>query len=97
MNNRLNSEFISMTVKEFTDIKIDEQIKLEELIKNKFPSANIRVEDLAGDNNHYSVSIESSAFNGLSRIQQHQLVYESLDGLMDNELHAMQLKTKGTE
>ena len=74
-----------------------EQIKLEELIKNKFPSANIRVEDLAGDNNHYSVSIESSLFNGLSRIQQHQLVYESLDGLMDNELHAMQLKTKGTE
>ena len=74
-----------------------EQIKLEELIKNKFPSANILVEDLAGDNNHYSVSIESSAFNGLSRIQQHQLVYESLDGLMDNELHAMQLKTKGTD
>ena len=74
-----------------------EQVKLEELIKNKFPNANILVEDLAGDNNHYSVSIESSAFNGLSRIQQHQLVYKSLDGLMDNELHAMQLKTKGTE
>ena len=74
-----------------------EQFKLEELIKNKFPNANILVEDLAGDNNHYSVSIESSTFNGLSRIQQHQLVYKSLDGLMDNELHAMQLKTKGTE
>lgn len=74
-----------------------EQFKLEELIKNKFPNANILVEDLAGDNNHYSVSIESSAFNGLSRIQQHQLVYKSLNGLMDNELHAMQLKTKGTE
>ena len=74
-----------------------EQFKLEELIKNKFPNANILVEDLAGDNNHYSVSIESSAFNGLSRIQLHQLVYKSLDGLMDNELHAMQLKTKGTE
>ena len=74
-----------------------EQFKLEELIKNKFPNANILVEDLAGDNNHYSVSIESSAFNGLSRIQQHQLVYKSLDGLMDNELHAMQLKTKGTK
>ena len=74
-----------------------EQFKLEGLIKNKFPNANILVEDLAGDNNHYSVSIESSAFNGLSRIQQHQLVYKSLDGLMDNELHAMQLKTKGTE
>ena len=74
-----------------------EQIKLEELKKNKFPNANILVEDLAGDNDHYSVSIESSDFNGLSRIQQHQLVYKSLNGLMDNELHAMQLKTKGTK
>ncbi len=73
-----------------------EQKKLENLIADKFPDSNILVEDLAGDNNHYSVTIESSKFNGLSRIQQHQLVYQSLDGLMDEELHAMQLKTKGT-
>ena len=73
-----------------------EQKKLENLIADKFPDSNISVEDLAGDNNHYSVTIESSKFNGLSRIQQHQLVYQSLDGLMDAELHAMQLKTKGT-
>ena len=73
-----------------------EQKKLESLIANKFPESKILVEDLAGDNNHYSVTIESSKFNGLSRIQQHQLVYQSLDGLMDAELHAMQLKTKGT-
>ena len=73
-----------------------EKKKLESLIADKFPNSNILVEDLAGDNNHYSVTIESSKFNGLSRIQQHQLVYQSLDGLMDAELHAMQLKTKGT-
>ena len=73
-----------------------EQKKLESLIADKFPESKISVEDLAGDNNHYSVTIESSKFNGLSRIQQHQLVYQSLDGLMDAELHAMQLKTKGT-
>ena len=73
-----------------------EQKKLESLIAEKFPESKILVEDLAGDNNHYSVTIESSKFNGLSRIQQHQLVYQSLDGLMDAELHAMQLKTKGT-
>ena len=73
-----------------------EQKKLEKLIADKFPESKILVEDLAGDNNHYSVTIESSKFNGLSRIQQHQLVYQSLDGLMDAELHAMQLKTKGT-
>ena len=73
-----------------------EQKKLENLIAEKFPESKISVEDLAGDNNHYSVTIESSKFNGLSRIQQRQLVYQSLDGLMDAELHAMQLKTKGT-
>ena len=73
-----------------------EQKKLENLIAEKFPESKISVEDLAGDNNHYSVTIESSKFNGLTRIQQHQLVYQSLDGLMDAELHAMQLKTKGT-
>ena len=73
-----------------------EQKKLESLIAGKFPESKVLVEDLAGDNNHYSVTIESSKFNGLSRIQQHQLVYQSLEGLMDTELHAMQLKTKGT-
>ena len=74
-----------------------EQDKLTRLIEEKFPNSKITIEDLAGDNDHYSISIESSLFNGLSRIQQHQLVYKSLNGLMDKELHAMQLKTKGTE
>ncbi len=74
-----------------------EQDKLTRLIEEKFPNSKITIEDLAGDNDHYSISIESSLFNGLSRIQQHQLVYKSLNGLMDKELHAMQLKTKGTD
>ena len=73
-----------------------EQNRLENLLKEKFPKSKIIIEDLAGDNDHYSVFIESSLFNDLSKIKQHQLVYKSLDGLMDNELHAMQLKTKGT-
>jgi len=73
-----------------------EQNRLENLLKEKFPNSKIIIEDLAGDNDHYSVFIESSLFNDLSKIKQHQLVYKSLDGLMDNELHAMQLKTKGT-
>ena len=73
-----------------------EQNILENLLKEKFPDSKIIIEDLAGDNDHYSVFIESSLFNDLSKIKQHQLVYKSLDGLMDSELHAMQLKTKGT-
>ena len=74
-----------------------EQNRLENILKEKFPNSKIIIEDLAGDNDHYSVFIESSLFNDLSKIKQHQLVYKSLDGLMDNELHAMQLKTKGTK
>ena len=73
-----------------------EQNRLENLLKEKFPDSKIIIEDLAGDNDHYSVFIESSLFNDLTKIKQHQLVYKSLDGLMDSELHAMQLKTKGT-
>ena len=73
-----------------------EQNRLENILNEKFPNSKIIIEDLAGDNDHYSVFIESSLFNDLSKIKQHQLVYKSLDGLMDNELHAMQLKTKGT-
>ena len=73
-----------------------EQNRLENLLKEKFPDSKIIIEDLAGDNDHYSVFIESSLFNDLSKIKQHKLVYKSLDGLMDSELHAMQLKTKGT-
>ncbi len=66
-----------------------EQNRLENILKEKFPNSKIIIEDLAGDNDHYSVFIESSLFNDLSKIKQHQLVYKSLDGLMDNELHAM--------
>jgi len=73
-----------------------EQNRLENILKEKFPNSKIIIEDLAGDNDHYSVFIESSLFNDLSKIKQHQLVYKSLDGLMYSELHAMQLKTKGT-
>tara|TARA_B100000787_G_C16177697_1_gene289990 strand:- start:899 stop:1129 length:231 start_codon:yes stop_codon:yes gene_type:complete len=72
-----------------------EQSVLENLLKNKFPEARIEVKDLVGDNNHYSVFIESEVFNDLNRVQQHQLVYKALNGLMDKELHAMQLQTKG--
>jgi stress-induced morphogen len=42
-----------------------EQNRLENLLKEKFPDSKIIIEDLAGDNDHYSVFIESSLFNDL--------------------------------
>ena len=71
-------------------------LKLEEikiLIKTAIPDAEISIEDLAGDENHYSATIKSKVFSGKSKIDQHKLVYKALKGKMGNELHALQLST----
>ena len=71
-------------------------LKLEEirsLIKESIPDAQITIQDLAGDNNHYSATIKSKIFNGKSKIEQHKMVYKSLKGKMGNELHALSLNT----
>ena len=72
-------------------------LKLEEiknLIKEALPDAEISIQDLAGDDNHYSATITSSKFSGKSKIEQHKMVYNSLKGKMGNELHALAIKTK---
>jgi len=63
------------------------------MIKERFPDAEIRVEDLAGDGDHYAAIIVSEAFRGKSRVQQHQMVYDALKGNMGGVLHALALKT----
>ena len=71
-------------------------LKLEEiknLIKEAIPDAEISIQDLAGDENHYSATIKSKIFNGRSKIEQHKMVYKSLKGKMGNELHALALNT----
>ena len=66
---------------------------LKGLISNAFPEAQIELKDLLGDQDHYSLKITSSQFEGKSRIQQHQMVYAALDGRMGNELHALSIQT----
>ena len=68
--------------------------EIEKLIKETLPDSIIEIKDLAGDGNHYSASIISSAFNGKSKIEQHKIVYAALKGKMGNELHALAIKTK---
>ena len=67
---------------------------IEELIKQSIPDAKVTIEDLRGDGDHYSAIVVSKSFDGKSMIQQHKMVYESLQGKMGNELHALELKTK---
>jgi stress-induced morphogen len=66
---------------------------LEAHLREAFPDAEIDIEDLAGDGDHYKARIVSSAFAGLARVRQHQLVYAALKGKMGGELHALALET----
>ena len=68
--------------------------EIENLIKEALSDATVEIQDLAGDGNHYSATITSSAFNGKSKIEQHKMIYNSLKGKMGNELHALALTTE---
>ena len=68
-------------------------VEIENLIKEAMPDAEITIQDLAGDDNHYSATIKSKIFTGKSKIEQHKLVYKALNGKMGNELHALALNT----
>ena len=71
-------------------LKLEE---IESLIKKAIPDAEITIQDLAGDENHYSATIKSKIFTGKSKIDKHKLVYKALKGKMGNELHALALNT----
>ena len=70
------------------------QEEIEKLLKEGFPDAEIEIQDLVGDDNHFSAKIRSSQFKGKNKVQQHQMVYSSLKGKMGNELHALALTTE---
>jgi len=67
--------------------------ELESLLREAFTDADIVIQDLAGDGDHYKAVIRSAAFAGKSRVAQHQLVYAALKGRMGGELHTMALQT----
>tara|TARA_B110000444_G_C18627536_1_gene495215 strand:+ start:169 stop:399 length:231 start_codon:yes stop_codon:yes gene_type:complete len=68
--------------------------EIEKLITTAIPDATVQIKDLMGDSNHYSAIIKSKIFNGLTKIEQHKIVYKSLKGKMGNELHALSITTE---
>lgn len=73
------------------------QSEIEQMIKAEIPDAEVQIEDLRGDGDHYAAYVRSAAFKGKSRVQQHQMVYKALQGRMGNELHALALQTAELE
>ena len=63
------------------------------LIKQGIPGAEVEIQDLAGDGDHYAATVISAAFTGKSKIQQHQMVYGALGDRMGGVLHALKLTT----
>ncbi len=67
---------------------------IESLIKESLPDAEVTIQDLAGDGDHYAALVVSGAFVGKTRVQQHQMVYQALQGRMGAELQALAIQTR---
>ncbi len=67
--------------------------EIEALIRSALPDAEVTVEDLAGDGDHYAATVISEQFRGMTRVKQHQMIYAALRGRMGGELHALALQT----
>ena len=70
---------------------------IEKMIKAALPDAKVSIRDLAGDGDHYAAEVVSESFRGLSRVKQHQMVYDALQGNMGGTLHALALQTSAPE
>jgi stress-induced morphogen len=70
-----------------------EASEIERMIKEALPDAMVEIKDLAGDGDHYAATVVSSAFKGMPKVRQHQLVYAALKGNMGGVLHALALTT----
>lgn len=71
--------------------------EIKSMIEEAIPGSRVMITDLRGDGDHYAAEIISDAFEGKSRVQQHQMVYEALQGKMGNELHALAIQTSVPE
>ena len=67
--------------------------EIEQLIKQGIPDAQVAIEDLRGDGDHYAATVVSASFIGKTRVQQHQMGYQALKGRMGEQLHALALQT----
>lgn len=71
--------------------------EIEKMIREALPDAQVTIRDLAGDGDHYAAEVVSAEFAGKSRVQQHQMVYNALQGKMGGQLHALALQTSAPQ
>jgi stress-induced morphogen len=67
--------------------------ELKERIQEALPGAQVEVEDLTGGGDHFRADVVSERFDGLSRIEQHKLVYDIFGDEIGGAIHALSMKT----
>ena len=65
--------------------------EITRLIEAGFANANVRVE--SDDNTHFAALVVADEFEGVRKLQRHQMVYKTLGTLVGNEIHALSLRT----
>lgn len=70
-----------------------DQTSLTNIIKQAFPEAEVVIKSLVNDEDHYMLEISSKLFSGKSRVEQHKMVNNALDGVLGGQLHALSIKT----
>jgi stress-induced morphogen len=68
-------------------------VMLKTLIKAGLGDAEVHIEDLRGDGRSFSAHVVSGLFSGLTRLQQHQMVYKALEGYLEEDGYGLQLST----
>ena len=68
--------------------------ELKERIETGIPGA---VAEVTGDGHHFNAVVSAAAFNGLTRIAQHRLVYDVFGSEMGDRIHALSIQTKTAE
>ncbi len=68
--------------------------ELKERIEAAFPDAQVMVHDLTGGGDHFRAEVVSERFDGLSRIQQHKLIYDVFGAEVGGPIHALSIKTQ---
>jgi len=74
-----------------------EASEITRLIKAALPDARVSVEELAEDGDHYAAVVVSASFRGKSRVEQHRMVFNALQGRLGGQLHALSLQTATPE
>ena len=68
--------------------------EIKERIEAGIPGA---VAEVTGDGHHFNAVVSAHAFNGLTRIAQHRLVYDVFGAEVGDRIHALSIQTKTAE